>query len=164
MNCELSYSSIDMLSADMVQLLRRRKLTISTAESLTGGMLSSSIVGVSGASDVFSLGCCTYSDAMKSQILGVNPKILTEFTAVSAPVAVQMAEGVRRVSHSDIGVSTTGYADGEQGGLVFIAVSFRENTESKRCVFSGDRHAVRELAVKTALELAIKILKKSINY
>ena len=117
------------LQTALVQALRSRHLTIATAESLTGGLLSERLTQVPGASAVFGLGICAYANAMKEAVLGVSSRTLSAYGAVSPPTAAEMAAGVRSLSHADIGVSTTGLAGPEGGtsetpvGTVFIGVA-----------------------------------------
>ncbi len=95
---------------ELVAILKERGLTVSTAESCTGGLLGKSITDVSGASAVYPGGVISYCNRVKHEILGVDQEILDTLGAVSAPVARQMAEGVRRVLRSDLGVGVTGIA------------------------------------------------------
>lgn len=111
-----------------VELLKENGITIATAESCTGGLLSALITSVSGASSVFELGVTSYSSRIKSKILGVKKEDLDSFGAVSRQTAAQMAENVRLLSGSDIGVSVTGNAgpnssEGKPVGLVYIGLA-----------------------------------------
>ena len=99
----------------LVQILKNRNMTIATAESCTGGLLGKSITDISGSSAVYPGGVISYCTRVKHELLGVDQEILDTLGAVSAPVARQMAEGVRRVFRADIGASATGYA-GPGGG------------------------------------------------
>ena len=98
------------LDKALVETLKNKSLTITTAESCTGGMVASSIVNISGASDVFKEGYITYSNEAKERILGVKHETLEKYKAVSAETAAQMAEGAVRISKADISVSVTGVA------------------------------------------------------
>lgn len=148
----------------IVKFLKEQKLHISTAESLTGGMLASVIVDISGASDVFEEGYITYSDAVKHKILGVDETALKEYTAVSSVVARQMAEGVARITGSDIAIATTGYAgpsdadDGTPAGTVYIGVFYNGISDVKKFCFKGDRNGVRRQTVYEALNMAAEKL------
>jgi PncC family amidohydrolase len=103
------------LSTALVRLLSEKGLTISTAESCTGGLIAKCITDVSGASAVFYGGVVSYDNSVKENVLSVNKDILNSLGAVSAPVACQMASGVKRIMKTDIGISTTGIA-GPGGG------------------------------------------------
>lgn len=149
---------------ETIKLLKEKGLHISTAESLTGGMLASSIVDVSGASEVFEEGYVTYSDAVKHKVLGVNKADLKEYTAVSSVVARQMAEGTARLSGSDITVATTGYAgpgtaeDGTPAGTVYICVYYKGTTDVRKYCFEGNRNEVRRQAAGEAIKLVYGLL------
>jgi len=153
------------LAEELVKLLKEQKLHISTAESLTGGMLASSIVDVAGASDVFEEGYITYSDAVKHKVLSVSEKDLGKYTAVSSIVAGQMAEGTAKVSGSDITIATTGYAgpgdaeDGTPAGTVYIGIFYKGVTDVRKFCFSGSRNDVRRQTASEAIKLAQQRLK-----
>lgn len=153
------------IAEELVKLLKEQKLHISTAESLTGGMLASCIVDVAGASDVFEEGYITYSDAVKHKVLGVNKEDLNEYTAVSSIVAGQMAEGTAKVSGSDITVATTGYAgpgaaeDGTPAGTVYIGIFYKGETDIRKFCFDGSRNDVRKQTAGEAIKLTIQKLK-----
>ncbi len=106
---------LDKTAENVIQLSVNRKLKISVAESCTGGMISSALTAVSGASACIELGVCSYSDRIKNEILGVEKEILEKYTAVSPHVALQMARGVKKLSSSNIALSVTGIA-GPTGG------------------------------------------------
>ena len=150
---------------EIVELLRSKDLTLSTAESCTGGLLSGRIVDVPGASWVFPQGFVTYSNEAKAVTLGVNRKTLDEKGAVSAECACEMAEGAARVSGSDIGLSTTGIAGPDGGsdekpvGLVYIGIFSRGRSRALECHFKGGRSAVRSQTVEMALDMLEKELK-----
>ena len=139
------------------RLLKARGETVSFAESCTGGLLASRLVGVPGASDVLHEAHVTYSDDVKRRVLGVREETLAAHTAVSAECAREMAEGVRRISGADWGVSTTGYAgpgpapDGTPAGTVFIAVAGPDGVDVREYHFRGQREFVRTLAASHAL-------------
>ena len=101
---------LSCLDKALVETLKNKSLTITTAESCTGGMVASSIVNISGASDIFKEGYITYSNEAKERILGVKHETLEKYKAVSAETAAQMAEGAVRISKADISVSVTGVA------------------------------------------------------
>ena len=152
------------IAEELVKLLKKQKLNISTAESLTGGMLASSLVDVAGASDVFEEGYITYSDAVKHKVLGASEEDLKEYTAVSSVIAGQMAEGAAKVSGSDITIATTGYAgpgaaeDGTPAGTVYIGVFYNGETDIRKFCFDGSRNDVRKQTVDEAIKLALQKL------
>ncbi len=146
----------------LVKLLKEQGLHISTAESLTGGMLASCIVDVSGASEVFEEGYVTYSDAVKHKVLGVSKADLEKYTAVSSIVAAQMAEGTAKLSGSDI---TAGYAgpgaaeDGTPAGTVYICVYYKGTPDVRKYCFEGERNEVRQQVVLEAVKLVCGLLE-----
>jgi len=106
---------LDKSVANVVKLLERKGLTIATAESCTGGLLSELITSVSGASAVFELGICTYSERIKTEFLGVPAEVIQEFGVVSEQTAMSMVRGLKKCSGADVCVSVTGIA-GPSGG------------------------------------------------
>lgn len=112
---EYTPGNLDKLVTNVVELLVRRGISVSTAESCTGGLLSELITAVPGASQIFSLGICTYSEEMKSRFLGVSPEKLEKYGVVSCETALEMVRGLKKISGADICVSVTGIA-GPGGG------------------------------------------------
>ncbi|MBR5768463.1 MAG: CinA family protein [Clostridia bacterium] len=137
----------------LVSLLTERNLTVFTAESCTGGLIAKKLTDVPGASRAVNGGIVSYTNEIKSGVLGVDPQTISEHTAVSREVALEMAECAAK--HGDIGVSVTGYAGGNPSsdpvGLVFIGVSHGGKTEAFRHDFEGDRHEIREKAADAAI-------------
>jgi nicotinamide-nucleotide amidase len=139
--------------------LRSRGETLSLAESATGGMLAERITSVPGASDYFKGGFLTYTDETKAVLLGVDPAILREHTAVSDAAAKAMAAGARERTNSTYALSVTGYAGPEGGteqnpaGTMFVGVATPDGVSAKRYQFVGDRARVRALTVVWALDL-----------
>ncbi len=136
-------------------LLRARHASLSVAESATGGLLGGRITAVPSSSDYFRGGFITYSDEMKTRLLGVPAEMLAEHTAVSEPVAKAMAEGAKARTGSDYALSMTGYAgpDGEQVGLVFIGLASPDWHRGAARQFPADRERVRAFSTNTALDL-----------
>ncbi len=153
-----------------VKALAEKKLKIATAESCTGGLVSSLITSASGASAVFPLGICSYSAAAKNEILKVSQKTLDRFGTVSRQTAKEMAENVRLIANADIGVSVTGVAgpnmsEGKPVGLVFIALSDGEKTVVKRLNIENKcRDFVRKSAADEIFNLVINYLKSEEAY
>ncbi len=147
----------------LIRLAATRKLTIATAESCTGGMLGERLTAVPGASAVYVGGTVTYTNKMKINLLGVNPTIIDAHTEVSAEVAAAMAEGVRRLTGADVGISTTGYAGPGGGteetpvGTVYVGISTTSGTEAVRLYYRQKSRAyVREAASSRAMLEALK--------
>ncbi|MEG2082739.1 MAG: competence/damage-inducible protein A, partial [Oscillospiraceae bacterium] len=151
---------VENIETVIVETLKKTLKTVATAESCTGGLVSSRITGVAGASTVFELGMCTYSDKQKMEMLCVQQDTIDEYTAVSSQVAAQMAQNVRTIADSDYGVATTGYAGptGENVGLVFVAVATKEKTYVARHNFTGNRETITTLASQYALDLLRRVM------
>lgn len=140
--------------------LLEKDLKIATAESCTGGLIAGSITSVSGSSACFDCGVVTYSNEQKQKLLGVKNESLETYGAVSFEVAREMAEGVRRISGADIGVSVTGIAGPTGGtpekpvGTVWIGIASKMSSDAFKFLFDGDRDEVRRQTVDKALEIA----------
>ena len=161
------------LSAALVAALKKRGMKIASVESCTAGLVSKIITDAPGSSEVFDLGITTYSNEMKTKMVGVPEDILSLHGAVSPETAKAMAEGIRRVSGADIGVSTTGIAGPGGGtpqkpvGLVYIAVSSEKGTEVTRLMLGtpgADRNSVRNAAAETVLMKALDLLNGITEY
>jgi nicotinamide-nucleotide amidase len=150
-------------ASDVVDLLTRRGLTVATAESLTGGMVASSIADVPGASAVLQGGVVAYQVSVKERVLGVDADLLAGAGAVDPRVAAAMADGVRELLAADIGVATTGVAgpgvhEGKPAGTVFTALSTVAGTRTFAHRFPGGRGAVRNATLDAVLsELAVHL-------
>jgi len=150
---------VDGLAEVVLDGLRRRRQTLATAESCTGGLVSARITDVPGASEVFLGGAVTYTNDAKEDLVGVPHELLVEHGAVSEEVARAMASGVRHRFLADWGIGITGIAGPTGGsaekpvGLVHWAVAGPEGVEARRRVFLGDRAIIREWSVNAALDL-----------
>ncbi|MFN8516859.1 MAG: CinA family protein [Chloroflexia bacterium] len=142
-------------------LLRGEGLTIATAESCTGGSVAAALTAIAGSSAYFLGGAVTYSPASKAAVLGVPQAIIDGEGVVSAPCALAMAQGARRVFGADIAVATTGIAGpggaepGKPVGLVYIAVAWEDGAHIRHAVYPGDRAAVIGAAAREALALVL---------
>ena len=140
------------------------RITIATAESCTGGLVGGALTEVPGSSAVYVGGAVTYSDEVKTSLLGVDPALLRTFGAVSDAVAMAMASGARDVTGADLAVSVTGIAGPEGGtsekplGTVWFGVADAQGIRAEMRRFGGDRHFVRERSVMTALDLLRRAL------
>ena len=156
-----------MLAEEVGRLLRSKGLTVSVAESCTGGRLGDMLTDVPGSSDYFLGGIISYSNDAKVSLLGVNSKTLKVKGAVSEEVAIQMATGARTKLGADIGIGITGIAGPAGGtptkpvGLVYVAVSSRESSECSRNVFRGSRSSIKDQSARKALEMLGKFLEKA---
>ena len=142
-----------------------KKITVTTAESCTGGMIASSIVSVSGSSAIFKSSVVTYSNEMKSKILNIPLKLINENGAVSKVIAYTMAYNVLDLMNSDISIAVTGIAGPGGGsknkpvGLVHIGIGTKQNIVTKRYLFKGNRLKVRQETTLEALKLANEIIE-----
>ncbi len=131
--------------------------TLATAESCTGGMIGQLLTSVPGSSLVYKGGIISYTNEVKSKLLSVSEDILQEYGAVSAPVACQMAQGVREALSCDVAVSVTGLAGpggddrGNPVGTVFIGLSDKQETVSRVFHFAGTREEIRRQSAGEAL-------------
>jgi nicotinamide-nucleotide amidase len=157
----------DRLEDVVVRELIRRKLTLATAESCTGGLLASRITNVSGSSGVFMEGVVCYSNEAKQRDAGVRLATLKKHGAVSRQVARELAEGIRRRVGTDFGIGITGIAGPTGGtptkpvGLVFVALAGPRGTEVRRAVYRYDREAFKFVATQTALDMLRRTLRSS---
>jgi len=146
-------------------ILREEKLKIAIAESCTGGLIAHTLTNISGSSDYFDRGIVSYSNRAKKELLDVPEELLKKYGAVSKQVAEAMASGVRKKSKVDIGLSSTGIAGPTGGtkdkpvGLVYIGVSTKEKTYSKKFLFLGDRLQNKNSTCAAALQMLYDHLK-----
>lgn len=149
----------------LVDSLRKRKWTLATAESCTGGLLSAYLTANPGVSDVFMNGTMAYSNLAKMEFLGVGADTIEVHGAVSEQVAVEMAEGAAASARTDVGLGLTGVAGPGGGtaqkpvGLVFGAVCIRGTTQTHSWNIAGNRSHIREESVKHVLVFASRVLK-----
>lgn len=156
----------DVALVDTVfRYLIKNSLTISTAESCTGGLLAGKMVDFAGASEIFKSGFVTYSNEAKVKNLGVNPQTLDKYGAVSSQTAEEMAAGAANAAGSRIGISTTGIAgptggsDEKPVGLVYVGLSIDGRLSSKELDLGGGRANIRRRAVLNALDFLRRSLK-----
>jgi PncC family amidohydrolase len=148
----------------VMRCLQARVWRVAVAESATGGLLGHQLTKLSGSSAVFWGGVLAYSNEVKSKLLGVREESLIRWGAVSAQVAIEMAQGARAAVGVEVALSTTGIA-GPTGataykpiGLYYIGVALPSETWCWRHVFSGGRQANNELAVQAALEHLLTVV------
>lgn len=157
-------SSIDKTAYNVVQLLAKKRLKISTAESCTGGLISAAITAVSGSSEIFDEGICTYANNAKMKYLDVSAETLEKYGAVSEQTAVAMAKGMAKQSGSDVAISVTGIAGPSGGtedkpvGTVYVGLFIKGKAEA-RLIFTDPlesdekpREYIRLSTVLAALE------------
>ena len=150
---------------NIIQRLIKKKLSISVAESCTGGMLSSSITSISGASKIFNIGLVTYSNLAKIKLLKVSSSSIKRYGAVSEKCCLKMVEGLSKLSKSKINISITGIA-GPKGGsktkerpVLYIPIKKRKKILIKKYIFKNkNRENIRKNSVKQALRLIEKFI------
>lgn len=160
------YSTKEKITLEMsvVNLLEKNELTISTAESCTGGLLAGRLINVPGVSDVYKEGFITYTNKAKRKTLGVNKSTLKKYGAVSEQTAKEMAVGAALAADTDISISVTGIAGPDGGtnekpvGLVYVGVCIKDIVHVEEFRFLGDRANVREQTVISALGLLRKCI------
>ncbi len=146
------------------KIFKERGLTLSTAESCTGGLISHYITTLSGASAFFIAGIVSYSGDAKKTLLGVSSKTIQHYGVVSEETAREMAEKVRLLTKTDYSISTTGnlgpdVLEGKEQGLIYIAASKEGKTISRKLKLKGDREANKEEASLSALRLLIELIE-----
>ncbi len=153
------------LSLKTIKLLTKKKLTISFAESCTGGLLASTITSISGSSKVFNMGLITYSNNAKIKLLKVPKKTITEYGAVSYETCLSMVKNLSKISKSNISISVTGVAGPNGGtkekpvGLVFIGLKKGNKTIIRKNLFkSKKRTLIQKATVKKVLKMVLKAI------
>ena len=153
------------LSLKIVELLTKKKLTVSFAESCTGGLLASSITSISGSSKVFNIGLVTYSNNAKVKLLQVPKKTITKYGAVSYETCLSMVKNLSKISKSNISISITGVAGPNGGtkekpvGLVYIGLKRGSKIIVKKNYFkSKKRISIQKATAKQALKMILNIL------
>ena len=160
MSDELTQGDLTRKARAVLEACRGARLMLATAESCTGGMIAAALTDIAGSSDVVERGFVTYSNAAKSELLGVPAELIAAHGAVSAEVAEAMVEGALGHAPVDLAVSVTGVA-GPGGatatkpvGLVYFGIMRRGRAcRSERQVFAGDRTQIRRAATIYALDL-----------
>lgn len=158
------------LEEQVVELLAARGLTVTTAESCTGGLIAGTLVNVAGASDVLNEGYVTYSNEAKERLVGVSHETLEKYGAVSPQTAREMAEGAAKAAGADAALSATGIAGPGGGteekpvGLVYVGCYLNGKTSVKECRFTGDRMENRMHTVETALKMLKSCLQEDFSY
>lgn len=144
-------------------IFREKKMTLSVAESCTGGLICHCLTALPGASSYLQAGVVTYSAESKKRILGIQQRIFSSHGIVSEETARQMAGRIRAVTKTDVAVSTTGnlgpdLLEGKPKGLVFLAISSKKGTVSKKIQLKGTRGQIKEKAVLSALRFLAEVV------
>ncbi len=148
----------------LVQTAIKNGKSISVAESCTGGLIASKIVSISNASRIFKLSAVCYSNSMKEKILKISPDDLNKFGAVSFQIAQQMAFNVRKISNSDIGLATTGFAEknSSQNNQIFVGISTEKKTKVFKLNFKNHITNSRIKTINSTALFAMNIARKEI--
>ena len=158
------WDKINKQSEELLKICKLNKMSVTTAESCTGGMLASSIVSINGSSSIFKSGIVTYSNESKAKFLKIPLKLINENGAVSETIAFQMAKNVLSIMNSSLSIAVTGIAGPSGGsndkpvGLVWIAIGTKENVITKKYLFQGNRLKIRQQTTLEALKLANGII------
>jgi nicotinamide-nucleotide amidase len=159
---------VENIERALVNKLHESGLTLSAAESCTGGLIAKRITDIAGCSDVFFGGCVTYTNEVKQRLLGVKAETLDRHTAVSAEVAMEMAKGVRERTGSDIGISATGIAGPGGGteetpvGTVYLGISTEDGEDFRKLSLSSNRSRefIRIVSATNAYDMIIKYISQ----
>jgi len=158
------WDKINIQSKELLKICKLNKISVTTAESCTGGMIASSIVSINGSSIIFKSGIVTYSNESKAEFLKIPLKLINENGAVSQTIAFQMAKNVLSIMNSTLSIAVTGIAGPSGGsndkpvGLVWIAIGTKENVITKKYLFQGNRLKIRQQTTLEALKLANGII------
>ncbi len=161
------YSEGEPMEEVVGRILRERKLSLSVAESCTGGMLSARIVNVPGSSEYFVGSVVVYSNDLKVRLLGVREETLRKFGAVSEETCGEMLRGLKERFGTDCGVAITGIAgpggtENKPEGLTYVGVYVKDRTRIARYIFSKGRNSNRFLSTQTALDLLRRLVLKEV--
>ena len=158
--------TMDISAKKIVQILTKKRLKISFAESCTGGLLSSTITSVSGSSKVFTVGLVAYSNQSKIKVLKVPKKIIRKYGSVSEQVCLAMVKNLSKISKNNISISITGIAGPSGGtkkkpvGLVYVGIKKGNKAEVKKYLFKNKgRIYIQKAAVSKSLRLILSALK-----
>lgn len=157
------------IEEQVYELLKLHKITLTTAESATGGMIASTLINVPGISEFFQEGYVTYSNDAKVKMIGVNRALIEQFGVVSSEVAQNMAFSAAKTAGTDAALSVTGIAGPDGGtaecpvGTVYIGCYLKGRLLAEHHVFDGDRTEVRKKATHCALTLLIEQIVASHN-
>ena len=166
---KVTQEKLNKLVYEVIQLFLARGITIATAESCTGGLISELITSVPGASKIFEIGVCTYSNKIKHEYLGVPKALFKEYGAVSKQVALAMVAGLQEQSGADVCVSVTGTAGPGGGtpdkpvGTIWIAVGSKEKVMTAKLDEDNGRELNVHAATKKALSMLLQLVQNCEN-
>ena len=155
-----------LLAKKIVKILTKKKLTISFAESCTGGMVSSAITAINGSSKVFTFGLIVYSNKSKINVLKIPKNIIKKYGTVSAKVCLDMVKNISKIAKTNVSLSVTGIAGPDGGtkkkpvGLVYLGIKKGNKIRIKKYFFKKKGRAyIRQEAVNKSLRLILRTLK-----
>lgn len=155
---------LDLVSK-FVNLLIENNLRIVTAESITGGLIASTLISIPKISQVLKESFIVYSDEAKIKQLGVSEETIKTYTAVSSQTCNEMMEGLyKKIPKANVVLTSTGYADGEFGGKVFLGIGFNKANKVYEKTYKGERNDIREQAVYDILNLAYETVSKNVSH
>ena len=155
---------------ELIEIMLQHKLSLSTAESCTGGRIASRFTAISGASKYYFGGLVAYQSELKTHYLGVDQELIDKYDVVSEQVVVKMGEGACKMFNSDYAVATTGYAGPTGGtesipvGTIWIAAGNKDNTLTKCLHFDGSREDNLNATVDQCVSLLLHRIKKDYIY
>jgi PncC family amidohydrolase len=157
--------SPENLVKEIHRAFTERNLTLSVAESCTGGLIADLITDVPGASEFFDSGIITYSNSAKTDVIGVRQITIIKWGAVSKETAREMADGIRNMRKTDFSLAVTGNVgpsamEDKEIGLVYFAVASREDTFSKKMNFSGKRREIKKQAAVEGLHFLLEMVHR----
>lgn len=156
------------MNKEFIETLKRKQLKIAFAESMTGGLLSSMLTDVPGASDVFELAIVCYSNEMKEKLLKISPEVIEKHGVVSKEVAEAMAINIKKLAHSDIGIGITGNAGptalaDSVVGQVWVGVVFLSEVYHFNFYFEDmERAKIKECAAENVFKVLAQLLRQKI--
>lgn len=148
---------------NLIELLEVNNLTVSTAESITAGLIASNICSIPGASKCFKGGVVSYTKEAKCALLGLEMEAIDKFGVYSNETVISMAEGVKRLTKSDVAISSSGVAgpssdEGVEAGTVYFCIIIRDKRYTYEKEFDGSRNEVREKAARFIVEQLNRLL------
>ena len=152
----------ELVLKEIIEILKIKKYKISFCESCTGGMLVSTLVSISGTSNVLEESYVTYSEDAKKKILGVNEKTIEKYTVYSKEVSKEMALGLKKISSSDVNISITGHAGGDENkdnGVAYFTIIIGDNIYENKIRVDGNRDEVRKKFTENVFKTLHKLLK-----
>jgi nicotinamide-nucleotide amidase len=159
------FSTDDKDMEDIIaELLKKNKMTIALAESCTGGLISDRLTNIPGSSEYFDRSVVCYSNKAKVELLNIDEQLINMYGAVSPEVAIAMAEGIRKISNTNLGLAVTGIAGPDGGtaekpvGLVYIALATQNGAIYEKHMLAGGRKGIKYRASQTALDFLRKYL------